>query len=283
MPLDPRALRPHRQTRKDEVDDLDEDIDEEWVESSEETSSTSNSHVSYKKQHSSASCSTTQEGANDQDIVTIAPTLEHTRFNSWKELENYLQEDENVTFRFPCQKNNKATKQNRKIRASKYPDKTHLVPEEWVNYAKTYVRTHAGKYKSRGKDNRKRQQSRALQCDAKATWYLITTCCRVVDKREPEFVLCITASRLERNHRLTESTFDQYQHIRTALEPDVVPTVNELQKAGAKKTNIMKCFHETQFGKYKYYEPVPDVIMIQHDSDAEDSLDEPRAEYSVNM
>jgi len=34
--------------------------------------------------------------------------------------------------------------------------------------------------------------------------------------------------------------------------------------------------------KYTYYEPVPDMILIRHDSEDEDALDEPRAEYSVS-
>jgi hypothetical protein len=39
------------------------------------------------------------------------------------------------------------------------------VPEEWIHYSKTFVCTHAGKYKPRGQGKRKRQESRALECD----------------------------------------------------------------------------------------------------------------------
>ncbi|KAE9135557.1 hypothetical protein PF007_g2497 [Phytophthora fragariae] len=33
--------------------------------------------------------------------------------------------------------------------------------------------------------------------------------------------------------------------------------------------------------KYKYYEPVPNVFLLQHDCDEEDAIDEPRCKYSV--
>lgn len=39
-----------------------------------------------------------------------------------------------------------------------------LIPEEWGYYSKTYICTHAGKYKSRGKGKRQRQQSRSINC-----------------------------------------------------------------------------------------------------------------------
>jgi len=37
----------------------------------------------------------------------------------------------------------------------------------------------------------------------------------------------------------------------------------------------------TTRANYTFYEPVPDVLMIQHDSDEEDALDKPRREYLV--
>ncbi|ETI37126.1 hypothetical protein PPTG_16250 [Phytophthora nicotianae INRA-310] len=36
-------------------------------------------------------------------------------------------------------------------------------------------------------------------------------------------------------------------------------------------------------GKYNYYEPVPNVYLVQHDCDDEDALDEPKSEYSITM
>ncbi|ETK76398.1 hypothetical protein L915_17191, partial [Phytophthora nicotianae] len=40
------------------------------------------------------------------------------------------------------------------------------IQETWVWYAKTLVCTHAGKYKSRGKGKRARQESRSIECPA---------------------------------------------------------------------------------------------------------------------
>ncbi|GMF52109.1 unnamed protein product [Phytophthora fragariaefolia] len=39
--------------------------------------------------------------------------------------------------------------------------------------------------------------------------------------------------------------------------------------------------YATTRAKYKYCEPVPNMVLLQHDIDGEDALDEPRCEYSV--
>jgi hypothetical protein len=65
-----------------------------------------------------------------------------------------------------------------------------------------------------------------------------------VDTDGPKFALRITSARLEHKHRLSKRTFDQYPENRLSLESEVVQTVDQLRKAGAKKKNIMKYIHE---------------------------------------
>ncbi|KAF1775111.1 hypothetical protein GQ600_24733 [Phytophthora cactorum] len=50
----------------------------------------------------------------------------------------------------------------------------------------------------------------------------------------------VASARLAHNHALSKHTFNQYPHNRTALEPEMVTTVNELRNAGAKKERILK-------------------------------------------
>lgn len=69
--------------------------------------------------------------------------------------------------------NNKVSERNNKIRTSN--STATPVPDEWVFYAKTFVCTHAGKYKPRGEGKRKRQQSRLLGCEAQ-----VGNCSRLV-------------------------------------------------------------------------------------------------------
>jgi hypothetical protein len=66
----------------------------------------------------------------------------------------------------------------------------------------------------------------------------------VKDASVTTYALKITTARLVHSHSLNKHTFNQYTHNRTALESDVVSTVNELQKAGAKKKSILKYIHD---------------------------------------
>ncbi|GMF46050.1 unnamed protein product [Phytophthora fragariaefolia] len=74
----------------------------------------------------------------------------------------------------------------------------------------------------------------------------INACVQVANSAAavPTFVLRFTLARLEHNHPLTRHTFDNYPHNRTAIEPEVVHTVSELAKAGAKKKRILHFIHE---------------------------------------
>ncbi|GMF55348.1 unnamed protein product [Phytophthora fragariaefolia] len=68
----------------------------------------------------------------------------------------------------------------------------------------------------------------------------INGCVQVQDTSVPTFVWRVTTARLAHNHSLNKHSFDQYAHNRTALEPEVVSTVNEIRKAGANKKNILR-------------------------------------------
>ncbi|ETO60800.1 hypothetical protein F444_21046 [Phytophthora nicotianae P1976] len=99
-----------------------------------------------------------------EEPVEIASPPEKTEFDSWGALDAYLKAYSAETYQsFRVRTNNKVTTRKKKIQdcGSTKP----LVPEEWVYYSKTFVCTHAGKYKPRGKGKRKRQESRALDCD----------------------------------------------------------------------------------------------------------------------
>ncbi|KAG2881131.1 hypothetical protein PC128_g26303 [Phytophthora cactorum] len=66
----------------------------------------------------------------------------------------YLAEYMKDTYQsFRVRTNNTVTSRNNKIRSS--GSKQPLLPAEWENYGKTFICTHSGKYKSRGKGKRK--------------------------------------------------------------------------------------------------------------------------------
>ncbi|ETI43866.1 hypothetical protein F441_11230, partial [Phytophthora nicotianae CJ01A1] len=194
--------------------------DEEWVVSTDESSSTSSTvHTD------SIDC--TQQ-------TTEAPPLQRTQFESWDDLEDYLQKYSKDTVRT----NNKVGVRSKKIRAASSSTQP-VLPDKWIYYGKTFVCTHDGKYKSRGQGKRKRQQSRAIECDVQ-----INACVQVVDAAAPTFALRITSARLKHNHPLNKHIFEQYPQVRTALGPEVVGTVSELLKAGAKKKQILQYIYE---------------------------------------
>ncbi|ETM00505.1 hypothetical protein L917_02780, partial [Phytophthora nicotianae] len=219
------------------------DSDEEWVDSAAESSGTSSSTgtgSSTSKQRRSDASGTLHTTQSGEEPVVIAPPPEKTEFDSWGALDAYLKAYSAETYQsFRVRTNNKVTTRNKKIQdcGSTKP----LVPEEWVYYSKTFVCTSAGMYKPRGKGKRKRQESRALDCDVQ-----INACVQVTDSAAavPTFGLRITAARLEHNHLLSKHSFEHYPHIRTAMEPELAGTVSELVKAGAKKKRILQFIHE---------------------------------------
>ncbi|ETI36516.1 hypothetical protein F443_17383, partial [Phytophthora nicotianae P1569] len=153
------------------------------------------------------------------------PLLDQCEFESWEDLERYLGEYSKRTYQsslqiFRVKTNNTITTRNNKIwsSGSKHP----LLPNEWKNYGKTFTCTHGGTYKSRGKGKRKRIQSRTMECEAQ-----INDCVQVDDDKVPTFILHITFALLVHNHSLDKRTYNQYPYVRTALESEVVTTVNE--------------------------------------------------------
>lgn len=72
----------------------------------------------------------------------------------------------------------------------------------------------------------------------------INACVQMVDPSGQKFSLKLTSVRLEHNHPLTKHTHSQYPQTRTAYEPEVLSTVDELRKAGAKKKSILAYIHD---------------------------------------
>ncbi|ETI55939.1 hypothetical protein F443_01430 [Phytophthora nicotianae P1569] len=190
--------------------------EEEWVDSATETASNTSSQSKQSRSEGLTHPRSVQdEGRDEGEIEVFAPPLQRSEFESWEDLESYLSEYMKQTYQ------------------------SFRLPVEWENYGKTFICTHSGRYKPRGKGKRKRQQSRAIECGAQ-----INACVQVQDKSIPTFVLRVTSARLVHNHPLNKRTFYQYPHVRTALEPDVLSTGNELRKAGAKKKRILKYIHD---------------------------------------
>lgn len=67
---------------------------------------------------------------------------------------------------------------------------------------------------------------------------------QVVDGSVPTFAVRITTARLEHNHHLSKHTFLQYPRNRMAIKSDLIETVDELRRAGAKKKSIMRYIQE---------------------------------------
>ncbi|KAE8979163.1 hypothetical protein PR002_g24496 [Phytophthora rubi] len=220
MPYDLRVKAAVGPTRA-EVYATSSDEAEEWVESSDDTSNNTSRQASMSKQRrasrsSSSAVSLQGDSEGSESVVAVPPQLQRTQFSSLGELQEYLVDYEKATYQsYRVRTNNKVSERNNKIRTSN--SSAALVPDEWVFYAKTFVCTHAGKYKPRGEGKRKRQQSRLLGCEAQ-----INACVQVVDDSVPTFAVRITTARLEHNHHL----------------------MDELRRAGAKKKSIMRYIQE---------------------------------------
>ncbi|KAE8962698.1 hypothetical protein PR001_g29626 [Phytophthora rubi] len=142
------------------------DSEEEW----EDSASSASSHASQPKQGRTESLGhpRTPRVADEEELEVAPPPLTKREFGSWGELEDYLSEYSTASYQsFRVRTNNKVSARNKKIKESR--STKPLVPEKWVFYGKTFVCTHAGKYNARGQGKRKRQQSRALECEAQVS------------------------------------------------------------------------------------------------------------------
>ncbi|KAG2826101.1 hypothetical protein PC111_g9111 [Phytophthora cactorum] len=230
MPHDLRVkalVRPPRQHESSAGSDASEyaasavSSDEEWMDSSAEVSSTTSSGTSQSKQDRSEGFDHPRNVQGDEQdgkqLEVAAPRLQHSEFESWEDLDMYLAEYMKDTYQCCCLYTI--------YRAFASVPTIPSLPETTRS---------ARQYKPRGKGKRKRLQSRAMECGAQ-----INACVHVEDESVPTFVLRIATARLVHNHHLNKHTFNQYQHNRNALEPEVVTTVNELRKAGAKRMRIL--------------------------------------------
>ncbi|ETP28433.1 hypothetical protein F442_22278 [Phytophthora nicotianae P10297] len=166
------------------------------------------------------------------------PVPDRTEFESWEAFDTYIRSYQSETCQvFRLRTNKKVGERNTIIERT--GSKSPPIPETWVWYAKTLVCTHAGKFKSRGKGKRARQESRSIECPAQ-----INVCVREVDKTARRFGVCITKMKTSHNHLVDSTTYQHYPVIRTAVGDSVLQTVGALQKAGAGKKNILQFITE---------------------------------------
>ncbi|ETP16413.1 hypothetical protein F441_08972 [Phytophthora nicotianae CJ01A1] len=167
-------------------------------------------------------------------ICVIAPPPGETQFRSWEEFEIYLAKYQAQSFQiFRVRTNTSIAVRNGRIDAQ--GSSASKLSAEWENYAKTYVCTHYGKYQSQATSKRPRQETRASGCSAQ-----INLCVQEINKNTHTFALMITKCRLEHNHTLNEYAFKSHSSKRVSLDDTALKTVEELRKAGAKKTSILK-------------------------------------------
>ncbi|KAG1713444.1 hypothetical protein DVH05_001231 [Phytophthora capsici] len=95
------------------------------------------------------STSSTSEGGSSVRVLALAPTK--VGFPSWEVFEDYL-----AIFR--VRTNTTVAERNARIDRTK--SKAKNLPGEWVQYAKTFVCTYSGKFKSQATSKRPRQESR---------------------------------------------------------------------------------------------------------------------------
>ncbi|KAI9980280.1 hypothetical protein PInf_026461 [Phytophthora infestans] len=141
--------------------------DEEWVDSATDTGSNTSGQSKQGRWGMDHPRRLQDDNEDAQGLEVLVAPLERFEFDSWEDLESYL-----AGFRIRTK--NTVTARNTKIRST--GSKKPLLPDEWVNYGKTYICTHSGTYKSRGKGKRKRLQSRAMKCEAQ-----INACVQVDD------------------------------------------------------------------------------------------------------
>ncbi|ETN12179.1 hypothetical protein PPTG_09076 [Phytophthora nicotianae INRA-310] len=229
----PRSAQKRRQHAAPSDDDSasdNGDSDVEWTLDS--------GHSSVRSSESSSQFETQsaqgEEGSATEASCALAPPLGQTQFDSWESFHAYLNAYMAQTYQsFRIRTNNKVQERNRKIK--KQNDTAPLIPQEWIWYNKTLVCTHAGRYKTRGKGKRPRQEVRSTECCAQ-----INACVRVVNgsTHDPVFALCVTTAKLQHNYPLTLSNYEQYSSVRTALAPSMVETVDVLRKAGSMSSKL---------------------------------------------
>ncbi|KAG3110497.1 hypothetical protein PI124_g19672 [Phytophthora idaei] len=169
--------------------------DEEWVDSAAGTCSNASSQ---SKQGRSGEL---DHPRSVQDESGNGQGLQRFEFESWEDLDSYLAEYTKRTYQsFRVRINNTVATRNNKTRST--GSKKPLLPDEWENYGKTFICTHSGTYKSRGKGKKKRLQSRAMECDAQ-----INACVQVDDDTVPTFILRVTSARLVLNHPVNKHTY----------------------------------------------------------------------------
>ncbi|KAG1691745.1 hypothetical protein DVH05_026119 [Phytophthora capsici] len=113
------------------------------------------------------------QGDNEdvKGLEALVVPLERFEFDSWEDLESYLAEyakGGTPELPYPHEEHSDCTQCQDSLNGVK----NWFVPDEWVNYGKTYTCTHSGMYKSRGKGERMCLQSCAMECEAQIRLHL---------------------------------------------------------------------------------------------------------------
>ncbi|KAE8976027.1 hypothetical protein PF011_g24225 [Phytophthora fragariae] len=102
------------------------------------------------------------------DAIVVSPPSQQIDVSSWDALEDYLANYQARTFQiFRVRTNTTATERNTKI--DKTQSSAEKIPAVWDQYAKTFVCTHYGNFKSQGNSEWPRQESRRQGCRAQET------------------------------------------------------------------------------------------------------------------
>ncbi|KAE9030270.1 hypothetical protein PF011_g684 [Phytophthora fragariae] len=238
MELRPRAAQKRRLVAGSaiEADASDSSLDEEWQPPPGPSDTSADDECQQPPRLSAAesaeATSTTSDGA--QQIHVACPPAQTKVFSSWQALETYLATYTAQTFQVFRRRSNTSVKE-RNARIDEKGSTATQIPDSWEQYSKTFVCTYHGKYTSQASGKRPRQESRKRGCGAK-----ISACVQKVKGDSNAVEINMTRWCLEHNHRLAEFDYLQHPSNRISMDDETMGTVDELRKAGAKSTSILR-------------------------------------------
>lgn len=186
-----------------------------------------------------------QESDSDNTPATLVsvPPLEKTVFASWDEFHAYLADYQRRTFQVysvrtgtPVSTRNKRIRERYARRGEAVPP-GELLPEEMGMYTKAVVCTHHGKPRSRSKGVRK-MHSRAINCMASITLVLRQ------DFASGKWMVHVSSHTARHNHALSGDLYRSHPRVRRVTDPNVLHTVQALEKAQVKPARILEYVRE---------------------------------------
>ncbi|POM61588.1 hypothetical protein PHPALM_29374, partial [Phytophthora palmivora] len=178
------------------------------------------------------STSSTSEGGGSLRILALPPNT--GEFASWEAFDEFMAAYQAQTLQvFRARTNTTVAERNARI--DKTQSNAEKIPALWVQYSRTFVCTHWGKYKSQTTGKRPRQETRRKGCKAQ-----INACVQVVDPKKRTLAVRITRCQMEHNHHLDSVSYKSHPANRLNLNETTLRTVDTLQKTGVKKTGIIR-------------------------------------------